>query len=884
MIPRRTNSKPSRSGLREIQEEIGGLSEKMAEMQSQLTHISQLTGEEYNVTQQRIRDLESHNERLSEENRRLQSRNEELADSLAHRKVEIRTGLNARDGAFRKLKHARRFIQDLLEERLELPAERDLNHDDIHAVLADALLRGSEDTSSSSNRTAQPRRVSRRTDEPQSPRDIIGSQRSQLANLPASKRSPQSQAGPSTDAGTSELNDWRIHQAKPPRTVQRSIGFLLPEGEELLGTLEKLGISKEEASTIVETLQTFPDDTDPGMRLRIDGNMAFVYDPIFLESGAGSYLIEWGEVRSNRAIEEFLLKEPAAPYFHMFVYPLKKQRWHYIGAHRWEVIKLWPLWPTLDDKTRQFVVGVIQRRTGLEVPMIEECLSSGTYEQLCIKISSDHDLVEKSGELCGQYRSDDGNGNLTLKWALESQALEERKLVVLFLPLLSVHIAGTVFDRQCPRTARRMTVSASPPFLAISSPFFLAIFALCAIVASAGPLTHNSPHLIIRQQSLSDSVSISVSISATANVVELLPTPTSLSSALASSSLETPPGFDESSTVIPSSVSTSTPTSSVPTSESVSQTSVSSVSTSSSFTPPAALQPSDSSDPAPTPSVPSTSPPPPPTPSSDTSSSLISESSSSSFELSEPSDVLPAPSISDSVPTTPDDGFFAPTAAATQDIFPAEPSVTRSAPGVTLVMTNGITDDGLPSVIRTFDYTPTPSTASEQDVPSNSGFLGNTAVVTATFTIIALVVVGAFVAGLILYRRRQRSKKFAEDGFDFYEKPTQSDSVHHTQPPTGNGREHYYTVAPYDPTSTAGGFGSISDHGHSTEGGFGGSSEYYGAQIPQDPFNADTGPIITTMTSAQAASKHPAERTGPTARTSYDSFYSSYNAQGPARS
>jgi hypothetical protein len=55
-------------------------------------------------------------------------------------------------------------------------------------------------------------------------------------------------------------------------------------------------------------------------------NVAFLYDPIFVEKGEkSSYLIYWSRPDTNKALEEEILRHKEKdPVFHTFTYPLKE--------------------------------------------------------------------------------------------------------------------------------------------------------------------------------------------------------------------------------------------------------------------------------------------------------------------------------------------------------------------------------------------------------------------------------------------------------------------------------------------------------------------------------------------------------------------------------
>ena len=65
--------------------------------------------------------------------------------------------------------------------------------------------------------------------------------------------------------------------------------------------------------------------TEQCLRLQITRDMAFVYDPIFLESSTASYLIDWGRKTANQKTEAYINQgDQKNPVLHTFVFPVKK--------------------------------------------------------------------------------------------------------------------------------------------------------------------------------------------------------------------------------------------------------------------------------------------------------------------------------------------------------------------------------------------------------------------------------------------------------------------------------------------------------------------------------------------------------------------------------
>jgi hypothetical protein len=66
-------------------------------------------------------------------------------------------------------------------------------------------------------------------------------------------------------------------------------------------------------------------------RLQITNGLAFVYDPIIIESQSASYLLDWGRKAVNQSIETYITHGQAGNLvFHTFLFPVKPVRWQYI--------------------------------------------------------------------------------------------------------------------------------------------------------------------------------------------------------------------------------------------------------------------------------------------------------------------------------------------------------------------------------------------------------------------------------------------------------------------------------------------------------------------------------------------------------------------------
>ena len=58
------------------------------------------------------------------------------------------------------------------------------------------------------------------------------------------------------------------------------------------------------------------------LRIHIDSDLAFVYDPIFLEASGQTLLLDWGSDSVNESITKDI--ENGSSVFHTFVFPMQK--------------------------------------------------------------------------------------------------------------------------------------------------------------------------------------------------------------------------------------------------------------------------------------------------------------------------------------------------------------------------------------------------------------------------------------------------------------------------------------------------------------------------------------------------------------------------------
>jgi len=61
------------------------------------------------------------------------------------------------------------------------------------------------------------------------------------------------------------------------------------------------------------------------LRLHSEGNVACLYDPIFIETRKQSYILDWGHRDINENMRKYIMgHKDIDPVFHTFTFPLKE--------------------------------------------------------------------------------------------------------------------------------------------------------------------------------------------------------------------------------------------------------------------------------------------------------------------------------------------------------------------------------------------------------------------------------------------------------------------------------------------------------------------------------------------------------------------------------
>ncbi|KAF8165506.1 hypothetical protein B0H34DRAFT_241816 [Crassisporium funariophilum] len=408
---------------RPILEELLDLSEAfsqtMTDYHTRLRRLVQRAKEKEKETEDisiRYKQLEASLSEAVTSAKWLRVQNAELERQLEEQKPSMTNALSAREGAFRKLKHARKVIRDLLDERGDLSPRAvrssSIKQEDIDQALFDEFLRDEDSPSTDSDKTVRLAPVTpgspRGTPQPLSPwsnrsgaRSITSSKspKSEHSIIPeplqASVSSMEVYPNQARGGNGSPSQPWHIQFKKAPGCS------VLTEGPFPWSDLQRfLGMAED----MMESLQSLALSPDMNLRLQItrlptSQNVAFLYDPIFLENRQKTYILDWGNPKTNQNIAQYITQESRTdPVLHTFTFPKREDNWYYIGAQRWSVVKLEDIWP-LREKSRTKIIKKLCQRSRGEIDEAEmaRLLDSGELVQLCVELTSVEDASVSEG-------------------------------------------------------------------------------------------------------------------------------------------------------------------------------------------------------------------------------------------------------------------------------------------------------------------------------------------------------------------------------------------------------------------------------------------------------------------------------------------------------
>lgn len=181
-------------------------------------------------------------------------------------------------------------------------------------------------------------------------------------------------------AGSSRIpKKWRLHFAKPPTTAEAVA--INPVSTAVLA--EKLELD-EDSRRAIDDLSLLPAGT---FRLYIQEvfGLAFLHDPILLESPEATYVVEWSEATGAGTTKTYInnAKEKHAE-MHTFIYAPRKSGWQYLGQQRWNVADIKSIWNSLVPPAQRALAA--RRSQDADIAEIARGLKRGQLEQLTVEL------------------------------------------------------------------------------------------------------------------------------------------------------------------------------------------------------------------------------------------------------------------------------------------------------------------------------------------------------------------------------------------------------------------------------------------------------------------------------------------------------------------
>ncbi|KAH9062296.1 hypothetical protein EDB87DRAFT_1608401 [Lactarius vividus] len=181
-------------------------------------------------------------------------------------------------------------------------------------------------------------------------------------------------------AGSSRIpKKWRLHFAKPPTTAEAVA--IKPVPTAVLA--EKLELD-DDSRRAIDDLSLLPAGS---FRLYIQEvfGLAFLYDPILLESPDATYVVEWSEATGAGTTKTYInnAKEKNAE-MHTFIYAPRKNGWQYLGQQRWSVADIKSIWNSLVSPAQRALAA--RRSQDADVAEIARGLKKGQLEQLTVEL------------------------------------------------------------------------------------------------------------------------------------------------------------------------------------------------------------------------------------------------------------------------------------------------------------------------------------------------------------------------------------------------------------------------------------------------------------------------------------------------------------------
>ncbi|KAI5893888.1 uncharacterized protein SCHCODRAFT_02623064 [Schizophyllum commune H4-8] len=396
---------PVHEELRTLTGEVQRLASSVVDVHGRLAAISERSEQEITLLLRRLSESERRRTELLS-SRRLDS---------SQGRQQLETLERQREADRRKLRHARKFIKDLLDDKTpnesssssSSPSRRE------NAVNA-APSRASPSSSSSSSTSSM--HASTQPDERHQPSPQPSVSQESEATVRPQRPSPNEDASNGVATTSSE-------EARESGTQALSTSLDTPSGEDGISLRIRHGVAPASAkfssprlsvSDIKEALHLSNEQTalldemgthpSPHLQFRIVGPHIFLYDPTFLEEQTQerTFLIDWGEeAESRRVLDAIESAQAANTVLHTFIFPMHgiNAGWRYVGAHTYHVFpEAWNVWRCMRRRegTRSRIVDRLCTRRGLPedgheldeyTPECAQMLEDGHLRQVCVEMT-----------------------------------------------------------------------------------------------------------------------------------------------------------------------------------------------------------------------------------------------------------------------------------------------------------------------------------------------------------------------------------------------------------------------------------------------------------------------------------------------------------------
>ncbi|KAL1708648.1 hypothetical protein EV121DRAFT_196699 [Schizophyllum commune] len=393
--------------LRTLTGEVQRLASSVVDVHGRLAAISERSEQEIALLLRRLSESERRRTELLSSRRSDNSQGRQQLETLERQREADR----------RKLRHARKFIKDLLEDTTpnepssssSSPSRRG-NAVNATPPVRPRPLRSSSSSSTSSMYASTPPAERRQP----SPQPSV-SQESEATVRPqrpspdvnASNGVPTTSSEEARESGTQVLSTSLDTPSGEPGISLRIRHGVAPASAKILSPRLSVSDIKEalhlsdEQTTLLEEMGSQP---SPHLQFKIFGPHIFLYDPTFLEEQTQerTFLIDWGEeAESRRVLEEIESAQAANTVLHTFIFPMHgvNAGWRYVGAHTYRIFpEAWNVWRCMRRRegTRARIIDRLCSRRGLPedgheldeyTPECAQMLEEGYLRQVCVDMS-----------------------------------------------------------------------------------------------------------------------------------------------------------------------------------------------------------------------------------------------------------------------------------------------------------------------------------------------------------------------------------------------------------------------------------------------------------------------------------------------------------------